>query len=102
MKAPAIYLLANQRNGTLYIGVTSDLIQGAWQHREGIAQGFTHQHQVKTLVWHEQHETMESAITREKALKKWNRKWKLRLIEKFNPEWKDLWLEITGQESSSH
>jgi putative endonuclease len=97
MKAPAVYILASQRNGTLYIGVTSDLIQRIWQHRESVVEGFTQQHAVKTLVWYEQHETMESAIKREKTLKKWNRDWKLRLIEKGNPEWLDLWADITGQ-----
>ena len=97
MKAPAVYILASQRNGTLYIGVTSNLIQRIWQHREGLVEGFTQQYGVKTLVWYEQHETMESAIAREKALKKWNRDWKLRLIETRNPQWLDLWLEITGE-----
>lgn len=97
MKAPAIYILASQRNGTLYIGVTSNLIQRIWQHREGVVQGFTQQYGVKTLVWYEQHETMQSAISREKALKKWNRDWKLRLIETRNPQWLDLWPEITGE-----
>jgi len=97
MKAPAVYILASQRNGTLYIGVTSNLIQRIWQHREGVVEGFTQRHGVKTLVWYEQHETMESAIAREKALKKWNRDWKLRLIEKRNPQWLDLWPEITGE-----
>jgi putative endonuclease len=97
MKAPAVYILASQRNGTLYIGVTSNLTQRIWQHREGVVEGFTQQHAVKTLVWYEQHETMESAIKREKVLKKWNRDWKLRLIEARNPEWNDLWFEITGQ-----
>jgi putative endonuclease len=97
MKAPAVYILASKRNGTLYIGVTSDLIQRIWQHREGVVEGFTQQYAVKTLVWYEQHETMESAIMREKALKKWNRDWKLRLIEERNPDWNDLWFDITGQ-----
>lgn len=97
MKAPAVYILASKRNGTLYIGVTSDLIQRIWQHREGVVEGFTQQYALKTLVWYEQHETMESAIKREKALKKWNRDWKLRLIEERNPDWNDLWFEITGQ-----
>ena len=97
MKAPVVYILASQRNGTLYIGVTSDLIQRIWQHREGVVEGFTQQHAVKTLVWYEQHDTMESAITREKALKKWNRDWKIRLIQKTNPNWLDLWADITGQ-----
>ncbi len=97
MKAPAVYILASQRNGTLYIGVTSNLIQRIWQHREGVVEGFTQQYGVKMLVWYEQHETMDSAIAREKALKKWNRDWKLRLIEKRNPQWLDLWPEITGE-----
>ena len=97
MKAPAAYILASQRNGTLYIGVTSNLIQRIWQHREGVVDGFSQQYGVKTLVWYEQHETMDSAIAREKALKRWNRDWKLRLIEKRNPQWLDLWPEITGE-----
>lgn len=97
MKAPAVYILASLRNGTLYIGVTSNLIQRIWQHREGVVEGFTQQYGVKMLVWYEQHETMESAIVREKALKKWNRDWKLRLIEKHNPQWLDLWPEINGE-----
>ena len=97
MKQPAVYLLASQRNGTLYVGVTSHLIQRIWQHREGETEGFTRQYGVKTLVWYEQHENMESAIAREKAIKKWNRAWKLALIEKTNPQWLDLWPEITGQ-----
>ena len=97
MKQPCVYIMASQRNGTLYIGVTSNLIQRVWQHREGVVGGFTQDHSIKTLAWYEQHETMKSAITREKALKKWNRAWKLRMIEKLNPEWRDLWFEITGQ-----
>ncbi len=93
---PYVYILASQKNGTLYIGVTSNLVQRIWQHREGLAEGFTKQYKVKTLVWYEQHGTMESAISREKALKKWNRAWKLGLIEKTNPHWLDLWSEIVG------
>ena len=96
MKYPAVYILASQRNGTLYIGVTSDLVKRIWQHREGLAEGFTKQYGVKTLVWYEQHATMESAISREKAMKKWLRKWKLAAIEKTNPDWHDLWPEIIG------
>ena len=96
MKQPAVYMLASQRNGTLYIGVTSDLIQRVWQHKEGLSEGFTQEHGVKILVWYEQHETMESAISKEKSMKKWLRAWKLRAIEQANPEWNDLWLEITG------
>jgi putative endonuclease len=100
MMAPAVYLLASQRNGTLYIGVTSNLIQRIWQHREGLAEGFTKKYGVKTLVWYELHTTMESAIAREKALKKWNRDWKLKLIEQTNPQWLDLWPEINGETQS--
>ena len=95
-KQPAVYILASQRNGTLYIGVTSDLIKRIWQHREGLVEGFTKVHNVKMLVWYEQHETMESAISKEKSMKKWLREWKLKTIEQFNPNWNDLWPEITG------
>jgi putative endonuclease len=96
MKAPAVYMLASGRNGTLYIGVTSDFIKRVWQHKESLADGFTKKYGVKILVWYEQHETMESAIAKEKAMKKWLRKWKLDTIEKTNPDWRDLWPEITG------
>lgn len=96
MKAPAVYMLASERNGTLYIGVTSDLIQRVWQHKEGLAEGFTKKYGVKMLVWYEQHETMESAISKEKAMKKWLREWKLKTVEQTNPDWRDLWSEITG------
>ncbi|SRR3990167_6604219 len=96
MKAPAVYMLASERNGTLYIGVTSDLIKRVWQHKESLADGFTKKYGVKILVWYEQHETMESAISKEKAMKKWLRKWKLATIEKTNPDWHDLWPEIIG------
>ncbi|MBS0213258.1 MAG: GIY-YIG nuclease family protein [Proteobacteria bacterium] len=98
MKQPAVYILACQKAGTLYIGVTSDLIARTWQHREHVVEGFTARYDVRRLVWYELHETMESAIIREKHLKKWNRAWKIRLIEESNPAWKDLWREITGQE----
>jgi putative endonuclease len=87
---PAVYLLASQRNGTLYVGVSSDLSARIHQHREGTFGGFTKEHGVKRLVWFEQHETMESAIIREKQIKKWNRAWKLELIETENPRWLDL------------
>ena len=85
-RAPAVYLLCSQRNGTLYLGVTSNLVQRVWQHREGLADGFTSKYGVHRLVWFEQHDEMESAILREKQIKKWNRAWKLDLIEKINPE----------------
>ena len=91
MKQPAVYILASERNGTLYIGVTSNLPQRIWQHREGLVEGFTKRYSVKMLVWYEMHESIESAIMREKALKKWRREWKLELIEQSNAQWRDLW-----------
>ena len=87
---PTVYLLASRRNGTLYIGVTSDILQRIHQHREGTFGGFTTRHAVHRLVWFEQHATMEHAITREKRLKKWERAWKLKLCEQANPTWRDL------------
>ena len=87
---PAVYLLASRRNGTLYAGVTSDLINRLHQHRDGQTGGFTKDHGVQRLVWFEQHATMEQAIIREKRIKKWNRSWKIRLIEEANPDWDDL------------
>ncbi|MGV3569785.1 MAG: GIY-YIG nuclease family protein [Ramlibacter sp.] len=95
-KHPAVYILASGRNGTLYIGVTSDLVQRVWQHREDLAEGFTQRYGVHRLVHYEQFGTMELAIQREKRLKKWDRQWKLRLIEEANPEWVDLWDAILG------
>src|SRR5437899_6675059 len=95
-KSFCVYLLASGRNGTLYIGVTSNLTQRAWQHKEGLADGFTKEHGLKNLVWYEQHESADSAITRDKQIKKWNREWKIRLIEESNPYWNDLYPEITG------
>ena len=90
-KQPAVYILANKRNGTLYIGVTSNLLKRVWEHRNDLVAGFTKRYNVHLLVYYELHEDMESAITREKQLKKWNRAWKLELIEKQNPGWRDLW-----------
>jgi putative endonuclease len=87
-------MLASKRNGTLYTGVTSDLVKRIWQHREGIVEGFTKQYGIKMLVWFEQHGTMETAILREKQIKEWKRKWKLELIEQENSNWTDLWEEI--------
>ena len=87
---PCAYLLASKRNGTLYIGVTSNLLARIHQHRTGAVRGFTREYAVKQLVWFEQHATMDSAITREKRIKKWNRAWKLQLIEAENPDWRDL------------
>jgi putative endonuclease len=97
---PAVYVLASKRNGTLYIGVTSDLIRRVWQHREHVVDGFTKDYRVDALVWYELHGDMEHAIQREKRLKKWNRVWKLRLIEESNPEWIDLWPGLPGSPGS--
>ena len=91
-----VYILASSRNGTLYIGVTSQLVQRVWQHKQGLAEGFTKQYGLKTLVWYEQHDTAESAITREKQIKKWERKWKVGLIETENPYWNDLYDDVAG------
>ena len=91
---PYVYILASERNGTLYIGVTSDLVKRIWEHKSDFVEGFTKQHQVHTLVWYEMHGSMESAITREKQLKEWKRQWKIELIEKSNPYWNDLYPTI--------
>ena len=88
---PCVYLLASRRNKTLYVGVTSDLVKRIWEHKNNVAPGFTRKYDVHTLVWFEHHETMESAIRREKAVKEWNRDWKLKLIEGDNPKWLDLY-----------
>lgn len=93
-KQPCVYILASQKNGTLYLGVTSNLVQRVWQHKNNEVEGFTKKYQIHQLVYFEQHETMESAIIREKRLKKWKREWKINLIEKENPEWHDLWSSI--------
>jgi putative endonuclease len=89
-RAPCVYILASRRNGTLYTGVTSDMPQRIFAHRSGLVAGFTRQYGVKLLTWFEPHATMASAIQREKGIKKWNRAWKLELIEKDNPDWRDL------------
>jgi putative endonuclease len=86
-----LYILASKQNGTLYVGVTSNLVQRIHQHKNNQVDGFSKKHNVKTLVYFEHHETAESAITREKQIKKWNRSWKLKLIEKDNPQWNDLY-----------
>ena len=91
-----VYILASRRNGTLYIGMTDDLVRRVWEHRIGAVPGFTRKYGVKMLVWYEQHETRETAFQRERQMKKWNRAWKLQLIERFNPTWKDLADELTG------
>jgi putative endonuclease len=91
---PIVYLLASHRNGTLYAGVTSNLMQRLYQHREGVIDGFSAEKGTKRLVWFEAHETMESAIMREKRIKKWNRDWKIKLIETANPHWRDLAIDL--------
>ena len=91
---PAVYILASERNGTLYTGVSSDLVKRIWQHKNHQADGFTTRYNVHLLVYFELHADMLAAITREKQIKKWNRAWKIRLIESVNPEWRDLWDEI--------
>ena len=93
-KQPCVYILASKRNGTLYVGVTSGLVKRIWEHKNDFVAGFTKRYKVHTLVWFEQHETMESAIAREKAIKEWKRQWKLELIDQLNPEWHDLYGEI--------
>ena len=91
MKSPTVYIMANQRNGTLYVGVTSNLIQRVWQHKNHLADGFTKKYKIVNVVYFEQTLTMESAIIREKELKGWSRQKKIFLIEEFNPYWKDLY-----------
>lgn len=91
---PCVYMLASKRNGTLYVGVTSDLVKRVWEHKNNVVEGFTQQYSVHVLVWYEMHETMESAIAREKAMKEWKRAWKTRRIEEINPEWNDLYESI--------
>ena len=93
-KQPAVYILASKRNGTLYVGVTSDIVKRIWEHKNDIVEGFTKRYNVHRLVWYELHERMESAIAKEKQLKNWKRKWKLELIENCNPDWLDLYNTI--------
>jgi putative endonuclease len=93
-RQPAVYILASKRNGTLYIGVTSDLIKRVWEHKHNEVKGFTERYRVHRLVWYEMHETMESAIRKEKMLKNWKRAWKLELIERTNPNWQDFYETI--------
>ena len=98
-RQPCVYLLASKRNGTLYVGVTSNLVKRVWEHKNGVVNGFTHKYNVHKLVWYELHATMETAITREKAIKKWRRAWKIRLIEENNPGWNDLYEEVVRSRS---
>ncbi len=89
-----VYILTNRMQGVLYIGVSTDLVKRIWQHREGLAEGFTKRYNLKNLVWYETHGEIVAAITREKQIKKWNRAWKIELIEKENRDWRDLYPDI--------
>ncbi len=89
-----VYILASSKHGTIYIGVTSDLLKRVWQHKEGLVAGFTKTHAVHRLVWYEVHQEVEAAIVREKRLKHWNRDWKINLIEEENPDWSDLYIGL--------
>ena len=94
MRSYYVYILASRRNGTLYIGVTSNLTKRIFEHKNQVVSGFTERYSIDQLVYYEKTTSVESAITREKQIKRWNRTWKLRLIEDFNPEWKDLFDDI--------
>ena len=93
-RLPCVYILTNQQNGALYIGVTSDLSKRIWQHKNKFVKGFTQKYGLDRLVWYEVHETMLSAIEREKAMKFWKRNWKINAIEVLNPDWRDLYEEL--------
>lgn len=90
----AVYILASRRNGTLYVGVTNNLIRRVWEHKQNLTDGFTKKYTVHTLVYYELYSDILHAIAREKEIKKWKRRWKLQLIEKNNPDWKDLYLTL--------
>jgi len=94
MKQFYVYILSTERNGTLYTGVTSDMIKRVYQHKNDLKEGFSKQYGIHRLAWYEVHRSAEAAITQEKQIKKWNRQWKLELIEQFNPEWRDLYLDL--------
>ena len=97
MKSYYVYILASKRNGTLYTGVTNNLLRRVWEHKNELVSGFTKKYGVHTLVYYEQTEDLESAILREKRIKKWSRKWKIRRIEKVNPNWEDLYEKLTSE-----
>ena len=94
IKQPAVYILASKKNGTLYIGVTSDLAKRIWEHKNNFIEGFTKRYKLHYLVWYELHDNMDAAIEREKNMKEWQRVWKIKLIEKDNPNWNDLYETI--------
>jgi putative endonuclease len=91
-----VYILASQKYGTLYVGVTSDLLKRIYQHKEKIIAGFTKEHNVDKLIYYETYQDIDQAILREKQIKKWRRNWKINLIEKHNPDWLDLYYELLG------
>ncbi len=94
MKSGFVYIMSNKRDGILYVGVTSDLLKRAYEHRSGLVAGFTKRYGLKLLVWFEQHDDIRSAIQREKMMKHWSRSWKVQLIHGANPEWRDLYDEF--------
>ncbi len=96
MKQYYVYMLASKRNGTLYIGVTNNLVRRVYEHKQGLIEGFVKKYNVNQLVFYEETNDVESAINREKQMKKWKRQWKIDLIQKNNPKWEDLYNEITG------
>ena len=100
MKQFYVYILASRYKGTFYVGVTSDLVSRVYQHKEQETEGFTARHNVHRLVWFEEHSTAEAAIRREKRLKRWNRDWKIRMIEEENPKWDDLYYHLLGIDGS--
>ena len=93
-RQPCVYMLASKRNGTLYTGVTSNLLKRVWEHKNNLVEGFTNKYGVHTLVWYELHNTMDSAIQREKTIKNWKRAWKVKVIEKMNSHWHDLYTDL--------
>jgi putative endonuclease len=93
-RQPCVYILASKRNGVLYTGVSSNLLKRVWEHKNDVVEGFTRKYGVHCLVWYEIHESMGSAIQREKTIKNWKRAWKLRVIEEMNPQWQDLYPEL--------
>jgi putative endonuclease len=94
IKQPAVYILASKKNGTLYVGVTSDLVKRIWEHKNDLVKGFTKRYKIHDLVWYELHDNMDAAIEREKNMKEWKRAWKVKLIEESNPKWNDLYDSI--------